>query len=100
MYKIEIPCDFSGKKAVIPFYIGTPSAENHPIHHQATWLSKERGGTVPEKFMHDLAEMHKIALKNGLDFQDVCAAAFKESGYLINDTPPDAVDREDVAKNL
>ena len=74
---LKIPCTFGGTKAPVAFYLGSPNKESHPIHFQAEWLSKERGGTVPEEIMNSLEELQKLSIKNGVPFIDLCSYALE-----------------------
>ncbi|MCU7611477.1 DUF2610 domain-containing protein [Anaplasma capra] len=73
--KFIVPCEFGGKIAPFAIYIGEPRPDAHPVQHQNTWLSKERGGSVPEKVKNSLEKLHKLAKKNGICFADLCAYA-------------------------
>jgi Domain of unknown function (DUF2610) len=75
MKKFTIPCDFNGKKAPFTLYIGNPEANHNPVFFQAEWLSKERGGTVPPEVMNSLERLQALALKNGVDFEELCSYA-------------------------
>lgn len=68
-------CDFGGQKANFKFYIGTPKDDQHPLHFQADWLSKERGGTVPSEIMDALSKLQDLAKKNGVSFENLCVYA-------------------------
>ena len=75
MKKIKITCVFSGKKSPVPFYIGAPKSGSHPIHFQADWLSKERGGAVPPEVMESLEKLHALSEKNDVSFEELCSYA-------------------------
>lgn len=79
MKKFTIPCDFNGQKAPFDFYIGEPKEGNHPIQNQAAWLSKERGGAVPQEVMDSFAKLLKLAKENGVSFEELCAYAMEEA---------------------
>lgn len=77
MKKFTIPCDFGGQKAPFDVYIGMPKAGNHPLQHQAHWLSSERGGTIPAEVMESFAKLLELAEKNGVSFEDLCVYALE-----------------------
>lgn len=74
--KFTVPCDFNGIKAPFTFYAGSPEPKHHPIEHQANWLMKERGGSVPQEVMESLAKLKELSEKNGVPFQELCDYAF------------------------
>jgi len=72
MKKFEIPCTFGNKQSVTALYIGNPEPGHNPLHFQADWLSKERGGQVPPQIMQSLDQILKIAISNNVSFEDLC----------------------------
>ena len=64
MKKFTVPCDFGGQKAPFDVYIGNPKPGNHPLQNQASWLSKERGGTIPQEVMESFQKLLDLAEKN------------------------------------
>ncbi len=85
MKMFTIPCDFAGQTAPFDVYIGDPKEGNHPLQNQATWLTNERGGTIPPDIMESLAELLELATKNGTSFEDLCSYALN----LANDGAED-----------
>jgi hypothetical protein len=77
--KITIPCFFGSQKSDIDFYIGNPRPEDHPIHHQATWLSSERGGNVPSEVMDAITKLRNLANKNNVSFEELCFYAINKA---------------------
>lgn len=75
MKKFTVPCDFNGVKSPFTIYVGSPKDDHHPIHFQSDWLSKERGGNVPQEVMDSLSQLRDIATKNGVSFEDLCVYA-------------------------
>ncbi|EOA62109.1 DUF2610 domain-containing protein [Anaplasma phagocytophilum] len=75
--KFIIPCEFGGKTSPFAVYIGEPKPDVHPVQHQNTWLSKERGGQVPERVINSLERLHKLARENGICFAELCVYALK-----------------------
>ncbi len=78
MKKFSVPCDFGGNKAPFDFYIGDPKPGNHPLQNQASWLSTNRGGTVPGDVMESFSKILKLAEENGVSFEELCAYAMEE----------------------
>lgn len=75
MKKFTIPCDFGGQKAPFDVYIGNPKPGNHPLQNQASWLSKERGGSIPQEVMESFQKLLDLADKNNVSFEDLCVYA-------------------------
>lgn len=76
---ITIDCDFGGRIAPFPVYVGDPKDDSHPLHHQATWLQSERGGTIPGDVMESFSTLQKIARENKVSLQMLCLYAFGEA---------------------
>jgi hypothetical protein len=77
MKKFTINCQFGGQTAPFTVYIGNPESKHHPIHFQADWLSKERGGNVPAEVMNSLQKLLELAQKNNVPFEDLCTYALE-----------------------
>ncbi|ABD46521.1 DUF2610 domain-containing protein [Neorickettsia sennetsu] len=77
MKKFTVPCQFGSQTAPFTIYIGSPRRDTHPIYNQATWLSKERGGVVPQKVMDSLSKLRELAEENNVSFEDLCVYALK-----------------------
>lgn len=77
MKKFTIPCDFGGKTAPFEVYIGNPKKGNHPLQNQAAWLSRERGGVIPQDVMESFAKLLELAEKNNVSFEDLCVYALE-----------------------
>ena len=75
MKKFTINCDFGGQTAPFNIFIGTPEGKHHPLHFQAEWLSKERGGTIPADVMDAISRLQKLAEKNGVSLEELCVYA-------------------------
>ncbi len=75
MKKFSVPCDFGGTKSPFTIYVGAPKDDHHPLHFQADWLSKERGGTIPQEVMDSLSRLKELSDKNGVSFEDLCVYA-------------------------
>ncbi len=84
MKKFSIPCDFGGQKANFDFYIGEPKDGNHPLQNQSAWLSKERGGSVPQSVMDSFAKLLKLAKENNVSFEELCVYAMDEAYKDLN----------------
>jgi hypothetical protein len=79
MKKFTITCDFGGQKAPFTVYIGQPKDGNHPLHFQADWLSRHRGGNIPGEVMESITKLKKLADENNVDFEELCAYALNNS---------------------
>ncbi len=77
MKKFSINCQFGGQTAPFTVYIGAPKDNQHPLHFQAEWLSKERGGSIPPEVMSSLTKLLELAAKNNVPFEDLCAFALE-----------------------
>ena len=82
--KFTIPCDFSGRKQMITFYIGNAAVGSHPIEFQSKWLSVDKGGTVPPELMQSFARLKEIADKNKIPFEELCSYVIEEINYTNN----------------
>lgn len=77
MKKFSINCSFGGATAPFTVYIGTPEKGHHPLQFQADWLSKERGGTIPQAVMDSLAKLQEISERNNVPFEELCEYAMQ-----------------------
>ena len=75
MKKFTIQCNFNDQKAPFDIYIGAPEGVHHPLHFQADWLSKERGGTIPQELMDAIAKLNDLSKKNGVLLPELCVYA-------------------------
>ena len=75
MKKFSINCDFGGQMSPFTFFIGKPEHGHHPLHFQADWLSKQRGGVVPSDVMEAISQLQELAEKNGVSLEELCVYA-------------------------
>jgi hypothetical protein len=75
MKRFTIPCDFGGQKHPFHVYIGEPHPKKHPLQNQSSWLSSERGGTIPQDVMDSFEKLFKISQENNVSFEDLCVYA-------------------------
>ncbi len=75
MKKFTINCDFGGQMAPFAIYIGKPEKKHHPLHFQADWLSKQRGGMIPSEVMDAVGQLQELAEKNGVSLEELCVYA-------------------------
>ncbi len=75
MKKFTINCDFGGQMAPFTICVGEPEAGHHPLHFQAEWLSKERGGTVPPQVMDAVQKLKDLSKENNVSFEELCVYA-------------------------
>lgn len=77
MKKFTIPCDFGGQTSPFEVYIGSPHPRKHPLHFQAAWLLRERGGVVPSDVMDSFQKLRGLATKNNVSFEELCVYALE-----------------------
>lgn len=75
MKKFTVNCDFGGQVSPFTIYLGDPEPEHHPLHFQAEWLSKTRGGTIPPQVMEAVSTLKSLADKNKVSFEELCVYA-------------------------
>ncbi|WPY01145.1 DUF2610 domain-containing protein [Candidatus Trichorickettsia mobilis] len=85
MKKFTINCDFGGQLSPFSIYIGQPEAAHHPLHFQADWLSKQRGGSVPADVMDAISKLQELANKNNVSLEELCVYAL---GTATDDKSP------------
>ena len=56
-------------------YIGKPEQGHHPLHFQADWLSKARGGMIPGEVMEAVTQLQELVEKNGVSLEELCVYA-------------------------
>lgn len=89
MKKFNIPCNFNGVKAPFTVYIGSPEDKHHPLHFQADWLSKERGGNIPQEIMDSISKLKDLANKNNVSFEELCVYALESSQQSADNSDDD-----------
>lgn len=75
MKKFTVNCDFEGQIAPFSIYIGEPQESNHPLHFQADWLGRNRGGNIPQPFMDAVGRLKEIADRNQISLEELCVYA-------------------------
>jgi len=88
--KFTVPCNFGGTTAPFTIYIGEPESTHHPLHFQAEWLGKNRGGNIPGDIMESIAKLYELSKKNNVSFEELCV-------YAISDQPEDLEEELDEA---
>ncbi|MFK7973498.1 MAG: DUF2610 domain-containing protein [Rickettsiaceae bacterium] len=73
--KFTINCDFGGQMSPFAVYVGKPEEGHHPLHFQADWLSKNRGGMIPGEVMEAVTQLQELAKKNSVSLEDLCVYA-------------------------
>lgn len=73
--RITISCNFNGQITPVQFYIGEPREDYHPIHHQAEWLSKNRGGSVAPEVMENIKTVSELAKKYHVQVSELLSYA-------------------------
>ena len=77
MKKFTIPCNFGKVRAPFDVYIGGPPSNRHPLHYQANWLRRERGGEIPPEVMESFMKLYELSVKHNVSFEDLCVHAMK-----------------------
>lgn len=75
MKKFTINCDFGGQMSPFTIFIGKPEHSHHPLHFQADWLSKQRGGMIPGDVMEAVTQLQELSEKNGVSLEELCVYA-------------------------
>ena len=75
MKKFTINCDFGGQLSPFTIFIGKPERNHHPLHFQADWLSKARGGMIPGEVMEAVTQLQELAEKNNVSLEELCVYA-------------------------
>lgn len=86
--KFNANCDFGGQTSSVTLYVGDPAAGSHPLNFQSKWLSKERGGNIPESIMNPFFKLAQIAEENRISFEELSAYVIDEinsNNNLAND---------------
>ncbi|WP_375326955.1 DUF2610 domain-containing protein [Candidatus Tisiphia endosymbiont of Nemotelus uliginosus] len=85
MKKFSVNCDFGGQMAPFTIYIGQPEPGHHPLHFQADWLSKQRGGTIPAEVMDAVTKLQELANKNNVLVEELCVYALGSAQESVNE---------------
>ena len=93
--KFSVPCDFNGQRSPFTIYIGDPEANHHPLQFQSSWLSKERGGSIPPEVMDSVAKLKALAEKNKVSFEDLCVYALGTAQEEVMETAKPTDEEED-----
>lgn len=93
MKKFTINCDFGGQLAPFTIYIGNPEASHHPLHFQADWLSKQRGGMIPGEVMEAISQLQELSVKNNVSLEELCV-------YALGTAEEDAEDTADSEEQI
>lgn len=88
--KFTVPCNFGGTIAPFTIYIGAPETTHHPLHFQAEWLGKNRGGNIPGDVMESISKLYELSKKNNVSFEELCVYAISDqSDDIDNNNEPD-----------
>ena len=83
--KFTVPCNFGGTVAPFTIYIGDPENTHHPLHFQAEWLGKNRGGNIPGDVMESIAKLYELSKKNNVSFEELCVYAISDESDIMED---------------
>lgn len=76
--KFTTNCNFAGSKQPVTFFIGDAFNGVHPLAFQSRWLSKEKGGNIPNDIMDSFSKLKDVADRNAIPFEDLCAFVIDE----------------------
>lgn len=79
MKKFTVQCLFNGQPYPFDLYIGSPRDDQHPLHNQSNWLSKERGGIIPQEVMDSIEKLRNLARENNVSFEELAAYALNSA---------------------
>jgi hypothetical protein len=94
MKKFFVNCDFNGQIAPFSIYIGVPEGSHHPLHFQADWLGKNRGGSIPPDVMDAIARLKDLADKNKVPLEDLCVYALGAAQQDMDQTQDSEEDED------
>lgn len=60
-----------------------------PLQNQSSWLSSERGGTIPQDVMDSFEKLFKISQENNVSFEELCV-------YALGNASKDGAEGGDV----
>ncbi|WP_341763825.1 DUF2610 domain-containing protein [Candidatus Tisiphia endosymbiont of Beris chalybata] len=95
MKKFSVNCDFGGQMAPFTIYIGQPEPGHHPLHFQADWLSKQRGGTIPAEVMDAVTKLQDLANKNNVLVEELCVYALGSAQENVNEEAKQKAEQDD-----
>lgn len=73
MKNFTVNCNFEGgQTSPVTLYVGKPDPEHHPLHFQNDWLSRMRGGTIPQDVMDEVSRLYELSKKRQVSFEDLC----------------------------
>jgi hypothetical protein len=73
--KFNVPCAFGGKASEVAIFIGAPETKHNPIYFQAKFIQDVRGGVIPQSVFDSLEKLQKLAIENGVPFEELCRYA-------------------------
>lgn len=73
--KFNVPCAFNGQASEVAIFIGAPETKHNPIHFQAKFIQDIRGGVIPQSVFESLEKLQKLAIENGVPFEELCRYA-------------------------
>ncbi|WP_339040545.1 DUF2610 domain-containing protein [Candidatus Lariskella endosymbiont of Hedychridium roseum] len=77
--KFDIPCFFNGAKQTIAVFLGDSAPDHHPLHFQAEWITKDKGGQIPQDIMETVAKIQDLAKRSNVPFMDLWQYALEAS---------------------
>ncbi len=87
--KFNIPCAFNGEVSEVAVFIGEPESKHSPIHFQSKFIQDTRGGVIPQSVFESLEKLQKLAIENGVPFEELCRYAL---GSMTNEAESENAD--------
>jgi hypothetical protein len=81
--KFNIPCGFNGDVSEVAVFIGNPEPKHSPIYFQSKFIQDARGGVIPSSVLEGLEKLQKLAVENGVPFEELCRYAL---GSIASDS--------------
>ena len=73
--KFNVPCAFGGQTSEVAIFIGSPESQHNPIYFQSKFIQDVKGGVIPQSVFDSLEKLQKLAIENGVPFEELCRYA-------------------------
>ncbi len=84
MKKFTVHAQTAQGSQQVELYIGHPSEKFHPVYFQSTWMSSQRGITIPQNIIESLKQIQQLSIKNNMCFEELAAYAI-DNAAAAND---------------
>lgn len=92
MKKFTVPCNFGAAQSPFTIYVGRPELKHHPLHFQSDWISKNRGGSIPNDVMDSIGKLFELSKKNKVSFEELCVYALESEDIKKANKAPSPMD--------